>query len=108
MTEKWTPGPWRVARNKHNRAVAPWTGAIGIEAPEDEGGMLAIPSIVAWTTRGCPSANARLISAAPELYEALDRLLIVAYSEAYKSDDDRIAEAMAAAALAKARGEVPR
>ena len=73
IAPKWTPGPWRTAENENNLAVAPWTDAVGIEAPEDEGGMLAVPSIVAWTTRvGSPEANARLIAAAPELLAACE------------------------------------
>ena len=112
----WTPGPWRRGSNEDNLSVQPWSGAIPIEAPEDEGGGLATPSIVAWTTRGGPTkANACLIAAAPELYEALQ------YIFDHIADEDRgpadlyrafglnsgRALAKARAALAKARGETP-
>jgi hypothetical protein len=50
------------------------------------------------------NANARLISAAPELYEALDELLNYSGGAEHALDDPYVVE-RAEAALAKARGE---
>lgn len=66
----WTPGPWRIAKNKWNVKNPPWRGAIGIEAPEDEYGRLAVPPLIAWTLRGgAQEADARLIATAPTMAE---------------------------------------
>lgn len=64
-----TPGPWRVGNARYTERVRPWSDAIGIEAPNDpEGGPDDAPSVVAWLTRGGDNvANARLISAAPDM-----------------------------------------
>ena len=93
-TPMWTPGPWhhhgpgsvRVCDGGHDLEAGCWTIAeaeiIGVE-------------------RETAEANARLIAAAPELYEALDWLC------AYAEESTKPGEAylqMARAALAKARG----
>lgn len=55
MTEtKWTPGPWRISGKGTVRAGDDWVGSVH------------------WRNR---EANARLIAAAPDLYEALQKLL---------------------------------
>ena len=97
---KHTPGPWFAVDGHHT----PWTEALLIGT--DPEGMEA----VAHTTRGfgAPTqwANARLIAAAPEMYEALERL------EARAATGDlgpllRDEISAARRALYKARGESP-
>ncbi len=91
---KWTPGPWELA-DKYNctdvRAVdGPYVADCNASAAID------------WRTK---EANARLIAAAPELYEALENL-----RKLYDTDEGcrSMPEYQAAiAALAKARGEQP-
>jgi hypothetical protein len=75
VTNKWTTGPYRVAENVYNIEGVPWTDAIGIEAPNDEDGSSEVPSVIAWTTRGCPPENAALLAASWKLYKALHDLL---------------------------------
>lgn len=104
---KWTPGPWRIAEDENNLAVAPWREAIGIESLSDQAAG-CVPSLVAWTTRGGrPAADAYLIAAAPELYAALvdardyvDRQVKIYHAGGHAEVLMRID-----AALAKARGE---
>jgi hypothetical protein len=55
-------GPFRVAENFWNLKNLPWRGAVGIEADLD----LAVPSLVAWLTRGYDNdALAKLFAHAP-------------------------------------------
>ena len=94
MSEKWTPGPWAVNGDKIEttygtlrRRVAIVDDGAGIENPE---------------------ANANIISAAPDLYDALELI----YGRLLMSDRDgwsRITAEdgeMAELALKKARGEL--
>lgn len=94
---QWTPGPWGVA----GRTVA---GAVAVSAgrPGEWRGALA------WCDAGNVSrsvdeghANARLVAAAPDLYEALDELVNGLHSPATYEEAIRKADA----ALARARGE---
>ena len=91
---KWTPGPWRI--NKEDD----W-GGVEITS-ESRVGMIEI-AMLAVTFRGNigkeQRANARLIAAAPELYEALDAML-TRFGHHSNVDIKRAADA-----LAKARGE---
>lgn len=110
MTEpKWTPGPWRVGL--YDAGDCSWhSGTPSIEAPED-----LDCAIVHWdgfaqqywrSARGDAEihANAHLIAAAPELYEALaeaeEQLSLLA-----KRPDDNWWVQKARAAMARARGE---
>ena len=89
---KWTKGPWHVPKargcahgpvDKNDVPVVTWTG---MARPRQENGM----------------ANAHLIAAAPDLYEALEAMLDECV------DDEFAPHVMdARAALAKARGERP-
>lgn len=99
MSEKFTPGPWEIRKYKDpygSRSVA-------VEIATDE---IIIAKLGIELDEEC-AANAHLISAAPELYAALERI----YGRLLMSDRDgecRITEedgAMADAALRKVRGE---
>ena len=102
MSNQWTPGPWKAVEDaqgicglidpqKHGIAVAwfssahsPSNGYVGDEKCE--------------VGRPERQANAHLISAAPDLYHALEGVLRIADRETVEFDKAR-------AALAKARGE---
>lgn len=91
MSTKFTPGPWRASWSM----VGQWLVYMGGRQCE-----MALPAD--------RKADAHLIAAAPELYEALHELLrshVESWrEEGYRVDDDE--EVIAArAALAKARGE---
>lgn len=93
---KFTPGPW------HDGGEHGWSSAVF-----DANGLpIAFCSVPG---QGSRKANARLIAAAPELYEALDTLSLVVGLTAFKHEGQRapLQEAVdaARAALAKARGE---
>ena len=99
MSEKWTKGPWVFA--------AP-IGAEHAEVRDKDGRRIAV-TIGSYPMRTrTEGANAHLISAAPELYAALERL----YGRLLMSDRDgecRITAEegeMAEFALKKARGEL--
>jgi len=97
---KWTPGPWKV--NKY--------GSIGA-------GPLGHMPVVGYVEPfygedkrdGDSSANASLIAAAPELYEALTNLtrFCAAYRAIREDKSEHLARVISAAraAIAKARGE---
>lgn len=107
---EWTPGPWCI--NKYRSIGA---GEHGTEP------VIAIiePFYGSDRNLGDSSANARLIAAAPALYEALtDAIAGLRYVREHYHDErtasgdlygigfDRV-EQKAAAALAAARGETP-
>ncbi len=79
----YTPGPWRVDR------------------PYIRGAGRAIASLESWHNEVEDAANAHLIAAAPELYEALVDLI----GFLFHGKKDRQTILRATAALAKARGE---
>ncbi len=95
----FTPGPWRAYRANTNSAG---------DSALHNGGRFAV-STVHIPNFEQELANARLIAAAPELYEALDALSLVVGLTAFKHEEQRapLQEAVdaARAALAKARGE---
>lgn len=109
---KWTPGPWYVGTdeepNKKGYGGYLWSLHVFAPDPTDSDGQMAI----AWALcsddgavddnhapRLRPArANAHLIAAAPELYEALIGVIRVADRATVEFDRAR-------AALAKARGE---
>jgi len=99
MSEKFTPGPWRVNTDY---------GQIGDVTNEDGTPVAYSQQVLGDTiTQSRRKANAHLIAAAPDLYAALERI----YGRLLMSDRDgdaHISEedgAMAEAALRKARGE---
>lgn len=82
-----TPGPWKVDR------------------PYIRGTGRAIVSIESWCDEVEDAANARLIAAAPELYEALEAAYMVLKPQKSRFEEYVNAVTLARAALAKARGE---
>lgn len=101
MPVKFTPGPWKAVLNTSPAAIP---GHL-IKTNDS----VERPIAALWEgggTRGKPEqiANAQLISAAPELYEALVWLIS---SIPHHEGDDNLTEPLAAAesALRKARGE---
>ena len=107
---KWTPGPWQVSGVRSafpSKAAKPiWVGPDGRSIAAVMFSDLTPAEFVA------SNADARLIAAAPDLYEALVSMLTAA--DAYGrevSDAERKhfsdAWAKARAALAKARGKTP-
>ena len=90
---KWTQGPWEF--NYHDGSLVAGSNVIGYVEVKD------------WHRLGMGEANANLIAAAPELYEALAYLLqhnkeLVAQGVGI----DAYLMSSAYAALAKARGEL--
>jgi hypothetical protein len=95
MTEKsgakWANGPWRTGRKVPDK----------IELRAGQRAVLSKTGpVVTWVH---DDADAALIAAAPEMYEALDELLRVASAFTHDQLD---AKERGRAALAKARGEV--
>lgn len=99
-TPKWTPGPWRW-QNQQDICRSRLIGAHGevLDHSAYEG---------MWFARyddDEDAANANLIAAAPELYEALDNML--SEIRAFEASSDAVfgSTFLAEAAMAKARGE---
>lgn len=95
MTErKWTPGPWVVVADETAAQVTgfPCVYANGYTVVGTEGMYGDIDT---------DFANAHLISAAPDLYEALDQLIAISEVDCPSLEDLEGAKE----ALAKARGE---
>jgi hypothetical protein len=97
MTHTHTPGEWeilRADRSEYNESIA-----------KDMAGCLANgEKVLAYFPTASAMANARLISAAPDLLAALEGLL----SDNYLADPinaDRMAEARAAVAKATGKGQ---
>ena len=99
MAPQFTPGPWRAKKASQSSP--------NILDIEGDGNLLA------FTSASCDQspANARLIAAAPEMFEALGDILSAAeqINDATYGDEDwdelRKARSRSRAALAKARGE---
>ena len=92
---KWTPGPWAVERNKRTWGWVDVVGpSLGVGGPTQATDLTLADEVKR-------IAEAHLISAAPDLYAALDGLLgLLDAGSLYEP------QAYAArAALAKARGE---
>jgi hypothetical protein len=94
MNEKFTPGPWQISSIGCGFEIEAFGGEIVAQAqqvrPRGDG--------IKHAER---KANANLIAAAPELYEALK--ILTEYMEF--RDDGKGFVSVALAALAKARGE---
>jgi hypothetical protein len=114
----FTPGPWRISRKERppigrQASGEPWSKDANGNvfwgysvSGSSEAGAAILPTLAA--VHNFPDqidANARLISAAPDLYEALDHFVTTA--ERVGLRDGNMPEWLpkAKAALAKARGE---
>lgn len=112
---EWTPGPWEAdgcivwARSEVSKPHLYGAGRPYHDGRLDRLGRPALYSPICDTDDGDyvrspnPEADAHLIAAAPDLYEALERMLLVAKSLSESVHEEDIA--MVNAALARARGE---
>ena len=102
MSEKWTKGPWHVEIGEDEN-----DGDIYVCHPETECDATTIVNFEEPTDED--AANAHLIAAAPDLYEALDTLVAIVGLTAFKHESQRavLQEAVNVAmdALKKSRGE---
>ena len=94
----YTPGPWATHKTEGNGGNIP--DRLEIVGPEEGRKRSLIASIYGFKLPE-GQANARLIAAAPELYEALENLM----DFLFHGKKDRQMILRARAALAKARGE---
>lgn len=109
---KWTPGPWEITSG----FVGPLKIVASVDKSIDRSGKMEVAHVGAETFDRC-RANARLISAAPDMYEALaaSELVMTALATISKHMLEPIASGAqvtsaltaARAALTKARGEKP-
>jgi hypothetical protein len=101
---KWTPGPWQVTQCRNG---LPHVNVFRVSGPADGTAPCTILVETKYETMGANRANACLIAAAPEMYEALERFLLAydggtaARSVQQQGED----AAFARATLAKARGK---
>ena len=102
---KWTAGPWETRDGKKTLFIVQPHQFI------ESGIYVAEVSLAAWHPVGISmvareekKANARLIAAAPELYEALEYALKCCYEGDVSEYEPSSWMAKARAALAKARG----
>jgi hypothetical protein len=102
---QFTPGPWRV-EDRLDRPVSGGGGALQVQAAHrGEGSSYCVASVNLWES---PEANARLIAAVPELYEALSEVVTLLEGWHRLNFADEIQQQsvrLAKRALAKARGE---
>lgn len=98
MTEKWTPGPWSAVKN----------GALVPTEIWNDAGTVLIADCASDSLRDGIEADAHLIAAAPDLYEAV-RLLLSSRSAHPDPEvvERRVIEGLnkGLAAMRKAKGE---
>lgn len=100
----WTPGPWRIFIDDTGGETSGWPLSVGSVHDEDKsivrpGGHYPYSWDAAMSKREAV-ANAHLISAAPDLYEALAELV-----SAVDGNYRELVTELCLPALAKARGE---
>lgn len=104
MTEpKWAPGPWEV--DEDYRPGMSWNRHIVYGS--DRENRVCFMSHSDGRAPERDRANAHLIAAAPELYEALLHIADEIETDGGVDTSDWLNMAAARAALAKARGEAP-
>ena len=105
MSNKWTPGPWKVDGNEIWSTNTQRINLVTVATPR----VAVVDDHLAESFS--VGATARMIAAAPELYEALNTLLAAEIAVGDEPDSNlawskmHIARDRANAALAKARGE---
>ena len=107
---KFTPGPWEVVNVVDVFTMSGAANNSGVMADSVDGWQIADCSVGRTFVGGElielgfkeQAANARLIAAAPELYEALEKATMLLDGVGFQSSDEYQA---AMHALAKARGE---
>ena len=97
-----TPGPWATHKTEGNGGNIP--DRLEIVGPEEGRKRSLIASIYGFKLPE-GQANARLIAAAPELFEALEAAYMVLGPQKSRFKDYVDAVTLARAALAKARGD---
>jgi hypothetical protein len=93
---KHTPGPWGLDKDAHRHDPGFYGGEEGYH-------RINIPGVTD-ITGFCGDANAHLIKAAPDLYEALEELLAMR-SKCFIPNEGDWWDNKARAALARAKGE---
>jgi hypothetical protein len=101
---KWIPGPWQVTQCRDG---IPFVNVVRVSGPSDGSAPCTVLFETKYTELEENEANACLIAAAPEMYEALERFLLAyeggtAAGSVQQQNEDAV---FAKAALAKARGE---
>jgi hypothetical protein len=101
---KWTPGPWQVTQCRDGM---PFVNVFRVSGPSDGSAPCTVLFETEYTELRENEANARLVAAAPRMYEALERLLLAyeggtAARSVQRQNKDAV---FARAALAQARGE---
>lgn len=94
MSAAWTPGPWHVEQRIFVKAENGWKVA-SVNVPSGRVGS--------WDIN--PQDNARLIAAAPALYDAAEVALAALRTLNDPTIEDRQAVEWLTAALAQARGD---
>lgn len=97
VMEKFTPGPWEVGPGVN--------GMPCVRKRTSEHSSLMLFETYYGPGRSEGEANAHLIAAAPEMYEALDMLVIVSSDPSANTRHVEECLSAAKAALKKARGE---
>lgn len=107
---KHTPGPWSVSVETRPHSETSWY--VTAPDPDSRGGAIEVPFHIGLAggnqrtlQSGRTEANARLIAAAPDMFEALTCLLAAIEPGGFSLEDLRGEMADANAALKKARGE---
>lgn len=99
---KFSPGPWKAIRDPLHYGSLSTVYAGSTDEKAGIGAQMLV-QIGGWSDPTEQEANANLIAAAPELYEALE--MCVKHLDADGNLWSKEDQAMAIAALAKARGE---
>jgi hypothetical protein len=105
MSTPWTPGPWSQSHRMRQ------DGTYFTEVYDAKGATIAtlawhVEDPLAETLTTDRAENARLIASAPDLYAALEQIVLLADGRAVTANEIGDSYEAAREALAKARGEV--